>query len=263
MSDILTKILNTKIEEIQAGCKLQSLEMLSHSINDMPECRGFYRSISGKLANKKAAVIAEIKKASPSKGLISKNFNPEQAAISYEAAGAACLSVLTDQKYFQGHDDYLQQARKVVNIPVLRKDFIIDAWQVYQSRVIGADCILLIVAALGDPQLYELTVLAHELGMDVLMEVHNDDELLRALNTPAKLIGINNRNLRTFVTDLNTSIVLSKHIPEDRIVISESGIHSTDHIKKLQQHGINTYLIGEAFMKKADPGEALSRMLMF
>ena len=263
MSDILTKILKTKVEEIEIGCAQQSLKQLSQCIEDLPECRGFYQAIKHKLMSKKQAVIAEIKKASPSKGLISKNFNPEQAAISYEAAGAACLSVLTDQHYFQGHDDYLQQARDAVAIPILRKDFIIDAWQVYQSRVIGADCILLIVAALGDPQLYELTVLAQELGMDVLMEVHNNDELLRALNTPAKLIGINNRNLRTFVTDLNTSIVLSKNIPEDRIIISESGIHSTDHIKELQQHGINTFLIGEAFMKENDPGAALSRMLMF
>ncbi len=262
MSDILTKILNTKVAEIEAGCQQHSLKQLSQRIDGLPECRDFYQSIYNKLSNDDTAVIAEIKKASPSKGLISKNFDPQAAAISYEKAGAACLSVLTDEKYFQGHNDYLQQARSAVQIPVLRKDFIIDAWQVYQSRVLGADCILLIVAALGDPQLYELTVLAQELGMEVLMEVHDEAELLRALNTPARLIGINNRNLRTFVTNLDTSVVLSKRIPDDRIVISESGIHSSENISMLQQHNINTFLIGEAFMRRSDPGAALSRMLM-
>jgi len=229
---------------------------------ELPGCRDFYQAIKNKIDNNETAVIAEVKKASPSKGLIAKNFNPETAAKSYEKAGAACLSVLTDEQYFQGKNNYLQQARAAVNIPVLRKDFIIDAWQVYESRQLGADCILLIVAALADPQLFELTVLANELGMEVLMEVHDADELQRALNTPARLIGINNRNLRTFVTDLETSIVLSKGIPTDRIVISESGIHSAENIKMLQEHGINTFLIGEAFMRKDDPGAELSRFLM-
>jgi len=262
MSDILTKILSTKVAEIEAGCRKHSLKQLSQCIDDLPECRGFYQAIYNKLSNNDTAVIAEIKKASPSKGLISANFDPQAAAVSYEKAGATCLSVLTDEKYFQGHNDYLQQAKSVVQIPVLRKDFIIDAWQVYQSRVLGADCILLIVAALGDPQLYELTVLARELGMEVLMEVHDEAELLRALNTPTRLIGINNRNLRTFVTNLDTSVILSQRIPDDRIVISESGIHSTENISMLQQYNINVFLIGEAFMRSSDPGAALSRMLM-
>lgn len=261
MSDILTKILNTKIEEIEAGCKKQSLKQLGQRVEGLPSCRNFYQAIQDKLSNNRTAVIAEIKRASPSKGLISKNFDPQAAAISYEKAGAACLSVLTDEKYFQGNNAYLQQAKSVVGIPVLRKDFIIDAWQVYQSRVLGADCILLIVAALSDPLLYELTALAQELGMEVLMEVHDEGELLRALNTPARLIGINNRNLRTFVTNLDTSVVLSKRIPDDRIVVSESGIHSAENISMLQKHNINTFLIGEAFMRKNDPGAALSRML--
>lgn len=262
MTDILTKILQTKVEEIQAASTQHSLKQLSQQIDGLPVCRGFYQAIADKLNNQQTAIIAEVKKASPSKGLISENFNPVTAAQSYQQAGAACLSVLTDEQYFQGHNDYLQQARAAVDIPVLRKDFIIDAWQVYQSRVLGADCILLIVAALGDPQLYELTVLAKELGMDVLMEVHNEAELTRALNTPARLIGINNRNLRTFVTDLETSVILSQRIPKDRIVISESGIHSTTDINRLGSHGINAFLIGEAFMRKDNPGAALAHMLL-
>jgi indole-3-glycerol phosphate synthase len=262
MANILTTILNTKVQEVQAGCAKQSLEDLSRCIVELPKCRGFYYAIKMKLSQNKPAVIAEIKKASPSKGLICENFNPITAAQSYEKAGAACISVLTDKQYFQGHDDYLKQARDAVSLPVLRKDFIIDAWQVYQSRVLGADCVLLIVAALADPQLYELTILAQELGMDVLMEVHNHDELKRALNTPAKLIGINNRNLKTFVTSLDTSIDLAKEVPADRIVISESGIHSLAHVEVLQNNNINTFLVGEAFMRKENPGAELNRMFM-
>lgn len=262
MSDILTKILDTKKQEIETGCSQASIEDFYQVIEKMPKCRGFYNAIKNKLDQNQTTVIAEIKKASPSKGVISKNFNPETAAKSYEKAGAACLSVLTDVDYFQGHNDYLMLAKESVGIPVLRKDFIIDAWQVYESRVLGADCILLIVAALADPQLYELTVLAQELGMDVLMEVHDHDELQRALNTPAKLIGINNRNLKTFVTSLDTSVEIAKEIPNDRIVISESGIHCLDDISMLQSNGINTFLIGEAFMRKDDPGAQLHRFLM-
>lgn len=262
MSDILTKILNTKIEEIEAGSQKQCLDELIDCTKEMLECRDFYQALKNKIDADQKAIIAEVKKASPSKGLIAKNFDPVIAAQSYEKAGAACLSVLTDEQYFQGHDDYLQQARNAVDIPVLRKDFIIDAWQVYQSRQLGADCILLIVAALADPKLYELTVLAQSLGMEVLMEIHNETELQRALNTPTRLIGINNRNLRTFVTNLDTSVVLSKGIPADRLVISESGIHSSENIEALQSHGINTFLIGEAFMRKDDPGAELSRFLM-
>ena len=262
MSDILTKILTTKATEVRLGKSQQSLQSLIEDSKNLPESRGFYRAIKNKLKADKPAVIAEIKKASPSKGLISKNFNPVTAAISYQQAGAACLSVLTDSEYFQGHDEYLKQARAAVKLPVLRKDFIIDEWQVYQSRILGADCVLLIVAALADPLLFELTVLAQDLGMDVLMEVHNQQELQRALNTPAKLIGINNRNLKTFVTSLDTSVELSRKIPTDRVIISESGIHTIEHIQKLQHNHINTFLIGEAFMRKDDPGAELQRMFM-
>jgi indole-3-glycerol phosphate synthase len=262
MPDILTKILNTKVAEVTLGKSQQSLQDLIVGSKNLPECRGFYRAIKNKLRDNKPAVIAEIKKASPSKGVISNNFDPVKAAISYQQAGAACLSVLTDRKYFQGHDDYLKQARAAVKLPVLRKDFIIDEWQVYQSRILGADCVLLIVAALADPLLFELTVLAQDLGMDVLMEVHNQQELQRALNTPAKLIGINNRNLKTFVTSLDTSVELSRKIPTDRVIISESGIHAIEHIQRLQHNQINTFLIGEAFMRKDDPGAELQRMFM-
>lgn len=262
MADILSTILQTKKQEIKSGQQSQSIEQFKLTIENLPVCRGFYSAIRNKMTAQQAAVIAEIKKASPSKGLISHNFDAKSAAISYEKGGATCLSVLTDVEYFQGHNDYLLQAKNAVNLPVLRKDFIIDAWQVYQSRVLGADCVLLIVAALADPQLYELTVLAQDLGMDVLMEVHDDAELQRALNTPAKLIGINNRNLKTFVTSLETSMKMAQSIPSDRIVISESGIHSAKDINDLQRHGINSFLIGEAFMRKDNPGAELNRMLM-
>ncbi|MCF6289116.1 MAG: indole-3-glycerol phosphate synthase TrpC [Proteobacteria bacterium] len=262
MSDILNKIINTKLTEIAAGCAKQSLSNLKQCIKNLPKCRDFYQAIQTKLALNEVAIIAEVKKASPSKGLIAENFDAEFAAISYQQAGAACLSVLTDELYFQGHIQHLQLARAAVNIPVLRKDFIIDEWQVYQSRNLGADCILLIVAALADPKLYELTVLAQKLGLEVLVEVHNQQELTRALNTPTRLIGINNRNLKTFVTSLDTSVALAKLIPADKIVISESGIHSADDIKMLQTHGINTFLIGEACMRKDNPGAQLCRLLM-
>ena len=262
MSDILSKILNTKVEEIERGQAQRSQDTLKAMIKDLPKCRDFYAAIQQKISQGKTAVIAEVKKASPSKGLISPNFDPKMAAQSYQKAGAACLSVLTDEQYFQGHNDYLQRARSAVDLPVLRKDFMIDPWQLYESRVLGADCVLLIVAALSDPQLYELTVLAQELGMEVLMEVHDADEMQRALNTPARLIGINNRNLRTFVTDLQTSVDLCQYVPAERIVISESGIHEVDDINRLKSHDINTFLIGEAFMRNNDPGQALSRMLM-
>jgi indole-3-glycerol phosphate synthase len=262
MSDILNKILQTKLVEVEAGIKLTSEKELTEKASQAPICRDFYQALKNKLDNSDNAVIAEVKKGSPSKGIICEDFNPEATAISYEKAGAACLSVLTDQDYFYGHDDYLKLAKQATSLPILRKDFIVSSWQVYHSRVLGADCVLLIVAALSDPQLYELTVLAQDLGMEVLMEVHNEEELKRALNTPARIIGINNRNLRTFVTSLDNSIDLCKQIPKDRIVVSESGIHSSDDISLLNENGINTFLIGEAFMKRKDPGQALRRMLM-
>jgi len=206
------------------------------------------------------AVIAEIKKASPSKGVIRENFDPTQIAKSYAHFGAACLSVLTDVDFFQGSDEYLQQARAACNLPVLRKDFMIDPYQVYEARALGADCILLIVACLTDQQLHELCGLSHDLDMDVLVEVHDEQELERALRLPNKLIGINNRNLHTFETTLQTTLSMLDKIPSDYLLVSESGIHTPDDIKLLRENGVNTFLVGEAFMAAEDPGAKLKEL---
>ncbi|WP_395374657.1 indole-3-glycerol phosphate synthase TrpC [Marinicella sp. W31] len=261
MTDILSKILQTKSEEVIAGAQQQSLQEISTKIDALPATKGFLKSLHQSIETRGAAVIAEVKKASPSKGIIRSDFDPQSIAKSYDAAGAACLSVLTDQQYFQGNDAYINQVRAVSDLPILRKDFMIDAWQIYQSRLLGADCILLIVAALGDAQLLELTILAHELGMDVLTEVHNEEELERALQTPTQMIGINNRNLKTFETSLDVSIRLKQRLNNDLLVISESGIHSHDDVKRLQQHDISTFLIGESFMRQDDPGAALQNIV--
>lgn len=261
MSNVLDRIIATKVEEVAAGKQLSPQQELAAQIKDMPACRGFIASIQRKLQANQAAVIAEVKKASPSKGVIREHFVPKELAQSYEQGGAACLSVLTDRDYFQGHDDYLLQARSAVKLPVLRKDFMVDPWHIYHSRALGADCILLIVAALADPMLSELTELSHELGLDVLMEVHDEAEMERALKTPARLIGINNRNLKTFETSLTTSERLAKMVTGDRIVVSESGIHKSEDITFLQNNDINTFLIGESFMRHDDPGAQLQRLL--
>jgi len=216
--------------------------------------------LRAKLSAGLPAVIAEIKKASPSKGLLREDFDPPAIARSYERHGAACLSVLTDADFFQGCEAYLQQARAACGLPVLRKDFIIDPYQVYEARVIGADCILLIVAALDDSALRELAQLAAELHMDVLVEVHDAGELQRALALNTPLIGINNRNLRSFETRLETTLDLLEHIPADCIVITESGIHSRDDVALLRGRGVNAFLVGEAFMRAPDPGEALAKL---
>lgn len=260
-ANILDRIMATKMAEVAEGKKTFPQNELAAKIKDMPACRGFIASIENKLNNKQAAVIAEVKKASPSKGVIREHFVPSELAQSYEKGGAACLSVLTDREYFQGHDDYLLQARAAVSLPVLRKDFMADPWHIYHSRALGADCILLIVAALADPMLYELTELSHDLGLDVLMEVHDEVEMERALKTPARLIGINNRNLKTFETSLNTSERLAKMVDDNRIVVSESGIHHSADIQYLQNNDINTFLIGESFMRHDDPGAQLQKLL--
>ena len=207
-----------------------------------------------------AAVIAEIKKASPSKGVIRPDFDPEQIARSYAAGGATCLSVLTDEAFFQGADHYLKAARRACALPVLRKDFIIDAYQVWEARAIGADCVLLIVAALDDAQLSDLSGLALDLGMDVLVEVHDAGELTRALALPLPLIGINNRDLRSFETRLETTIELLASIPEERIVVTESGIHQPADVHYLRRHGVHAFLVGEAFMRAEDPGARLAQL---
>lgn len=261
MSDILNKILTRKREEILANKHSTSLTQLQTIISEQNYVtRDFVAAIKNKLAAKQPAIIAEIKKASPSKGLIRENFDPAYIAQSYAAAGAACLSVLTDVDFFQGSNEYLQLARAVCDLPVLRKDFMIDAYQIYESRAIGADCILLIVAALTDTQLKELTALSLELNMAVLIEVHDADELTRALTLPSPLIGINNRNLRTFETDLNISLTLKDNIPADKIIITESGIHTTNDVNLMRSNNINTFLIGESFMRADDPGKKLAEI---
>ncbi len=259
-SDILKKILHRKVEEvIERSAKLPMRELMPMAqAADAP--RGFVTAIERKLAARQSAVIAEIKKASPSKGLLRADFHPAEIAVSYEKGGAACLSVLTDADFFQGHEAYLQQARAACSLPVIRKDFIIDPYQVYEARAIGADCILLIVAALGDAMLLELSELARHLNMDVLVEVHDAHELERALKLPMKLIGINNRNLRTFETRLTTTTELLQQISRDRIVVTESGIHSTEDVKFMRSHDVHAFLVGEAFMRATEPGEALQAL---
>ncbi len=255
--DILKKILKRKAEEITERSAVLSMHELSKQVAAAPVPRDFVGEIEAKLAACLPAVIAEIKKASPSRGVLRADFHPGEIAASYERGGAACLSVLTDADFFQGSEAYLQQARAACSLPVLRKDFIIDPYQVYEARVIGADCILLIVAALGDATMLELAQLADHLGMAVLVEVHDAHELVRALMLDTPLIGINNRDLRTFNTDLQITLDLLGNIPPDRIVITESGIHTAQDVALMRSHNVHAFLVGEAFMRAADPGEAL------
>jgi indole-3-glycerol phosphate synthase len=258
--DILKKILARKAEELSARRKITSLEAIKEQTQQAPVARGFVAAIRKKLASGLPAVIAEIKKASPSKGVLREKFDPAAIAKSYADHGAACLSVLTDIDFFQGADEYLQAVRQACALPVLRKDFIIDSYQVYEARAIGADCILLIVAALDDEQLQGLNDLAHNIGMDVLVEVHNAGELDRALKLNNTLVGINNRDLRTFDTSLNTTLALLPEIPDDRIVVTESGILKPDDVSRMQQNNVHCFLVGEAFMRAEDPGQALEEL---
>ena len=258
--DILRKILTRKREEIAERSARLPLAELRQRAQAASPTRGFVNVIRARIAQGKPAVIAEIKKASPSKGLLRADFNPVEIAQSYERHGATCLSVLTDRDFFQGADEYLQEARAACSLPVLRKDFVIDAYQVYEARALGADCILLIVAVLDDPQLRELSALAQELGMDVLIEVHDAQELERALMLDTPLIGINNRNLRTFEVKLETTLNLLGQIPKDRIVVTESGIHAPADVERMRQYGVNVFLVGGAFMKATEPGEKLAQL---
>lgn len=258
--DILQKILARKAEEVRERSALTSLRTLSDRVAASPPTRDFAGALKNKIAAGLPAVIAEIKKASPSQGVIRTDFRPADIARSYETAGAVCLSVLTDVDFFQGSDAYLQQARTACTLPVLRKDFVIDAWQVYEARVLGADCILLIVAALDDAPLKELAELAWHLDMEVLVEVHDRAELERALQLDATLIGINNRNLRTFETRLETTLELLPLIPDGRLVITESAIHTRADVARMRSHGVNAFLVGEAFMRAPDPGAQLSSL---
>ncbi len=258
--DVLRSIIQDKLSEIESAKSSVPLSELVSRLDDIDPPRGFEARIREWLQGNKAAVIAECKKASPSKGVIRANYDVQFAARSYERGGAACLSVLTDQKYFQGALDDLTDARLASSLPALRKDFIVDDYQLYESRVAGADCILLIVAALDQQQIIDLGDSARELGLDVLIEVHSYEELEVALSYPNGMIGINNRNLRNFETTLETSLILCRNVPDNRVVISESGIHTREDVRLLSEAGINAYLVGESLMKACDPGTRLNEV---
>jgi len=259
--DILKKIIRRKREEISQRRAALPLDQLIEQLAGLDNpTRGFVRAIADRIDRGAAGVIAEIKKASPSKGVIRADFRPAEIAASYQQGGAACLSVLTDVDFFQGSDAYLQQARAACQLPVIRKDFIIDPYQVHEARLIGADCILLIVSCLDDETLLELNALAHRLGMDVLVEVHDAAELERALPLNNRLIGINNRNLRTFEVSLDTTLELLAQIPPGQIVVTESGIHTPADVERMRRHGVQAFLVGEAFMRAGDPGEKLAAL---
>lgn len=257
---VLKKIILRKHEEVAERSKTRSLQMLESVACEADAPRGFVKAIADKINRGQSGVIAEIKKASPSKGVLREAFYPGEIAKSYEQGGAACLSVLTDQDFFQGHEDYLQQARAACSLPVLRKDFVIDPYQVAEARAIQSDCVLLIVAALDKVQLKELSQCIAEWGMDTLIEVHDRHELDIALDFDLPLIGINNRNLHTFETRLETTFELLPYIPQDRIVVTESGIHDIAAVTAMKEKGVHTFLVGEAFMKAENPGEKLQEL---
>ncbi len=258
--DILLKILQRKQEEIAARSAVSPLVEQRSRAGDAMPVRGFVASMKRRIAAGDPAVIAEIKKASPSKGLLREHFVPAEIAESYQRGGAACLSILTDHDFFQGHENYLMGARAACELPVIRKDFIVDPYQVYEARAIHADCILLIVAALEDARMEDLCGLAQELGMDVLVEVHDQAELERALPLNLPLMGINNRNLRSFETSLQTTIDLLDPVPQETIVVTESGIHSREDVQLMRDHQVNAFLVGEAFMRADDPGQQLNTL---
>ena len=260
MSDILNKIVEVKREEIDQAQRLRPLAMVRSDAESRVLTRDFEGAMRRRLERGQAAVIAEIKKASPSRGVLRDPFFPADIAQSYAEHGAACLSVLTDRSFFQGSPDYLKQARASCDLPVLRKDFMIDPYQVYEARAMGADCILLIVACLEDGLMAELEAVAHGLGMSVLVEVHDADELDRALKLNTKLVGINNRNLRTFEVSLESTLSQLDRVPADRLLITESGILAREDVTRMRDAGVHAFLVGEAFMRAPDPGEALARL---
>ena len=259
-ADILERIIAVKREEIAAARKRVSLEAIRADAQSRVLTRDFEGALRRKIAAGHSAVIAEIKKASPSKGVLRDEFFPSDIAQSYAEFGAACLSVLTDRQFFQGQPDYLKQARASCDLPVLCKDFMVDAYQVYESRAMGADCILLIAACLEDAQMAELESIARSLDMAVLVEVHDRAELDRALKLKTPLVGINNRNLRTFEVSLETTLSMRKDLPADRILVTESGIATRDDVKKMRDAGVHAFLVGEAFMRAEEPGEALAAL---
>ena len=258
--DILKKIVARKHEEIAERSARISQAELAERLDEVDAPRGFVEAMREKIDAGGSAVIAEIKKASPSKGVLREDFCPTEIARSYAQGGAACLSVLTDVDFFQGADAYLQQARAACELPLIRKDFIVDPYQVVEARAIGADCILLIAACLDDMRLKGLNDLAHELGMDVLIEVHDGEELERALITDNRLIGINNRNLRTFEVSLETTLDLLQRIPQGRLVVTESGILAPEDVERMRRHDVHAFLVGEAFMRADDPGARLAEL---
>ena len=260
MSDILQKILTVKAQEIAAAKANCSWETMRAKAEQALPTRDFVGAIRSKITAGQPAVIAEIKKASPSKGVLRADFRPAEIAASYASHGAACLSVLTDAQFFQGSAEYLQEARAACSIPVLRKDFMVDTYQIYQARALGADCILLIAAALNLAQMQEFEALAHSLNLSVLIEVHNKAELDEALKLTTPLIGINNRNLRTFEVNLQTTLDLLPHIPQERIVVTESGILQAEDVQLMRNNHVNAFLVGEAFMRAPEPGVALARL---
>jgi indole-3-glycerol phosphate synthase len=264
MSDILNKILDVKREEVRLAKRHQDLASLRREVESDAAAhaaiRSFEGALRGHIAQGKSGIIAEIKKASPSKGVIREHFQPADIATSYAQHGASCLSVLTDEQFFQGAPEYLKQARAACNLPVLRKDFMVDLYQVYQARSWGADAILLIVAALDHGLMAELEACAHELGMDVLVEVHDGKELDAALKLKTALVGVNNRNLRTFETTLQTTLDLLPRIPDDKLVITESAIATTDDVSKMRDNNVHAFLVGEAFMRAPEPGIELARL---
>jgi indole-3-glycerol phosphate synthase len=264
MSDILKKIVAVKHEEIAAALQRQSLSAVRAEAEarnrDLADVRDFVGAVRAKIAAGQAAVIAEVKKASPSKGVLREQFVPAEIAATYAQHGAACLSVLTDERFFQGCTRYLQEARAACTLPVLRKDFMVDAYQVYEARAMGADCILLIAACLDDAQMADLEACAHSLGMAVLVEVHDGEELDRSLKLKTPLVGINNRNLRTFDVTLDTTLGLLPRVPQDRVLVTESGILGAADVQRMRAANVHAFLVGEAFMRQPDPGVALATL---
>ncbi|WP_374667271.1 indole-3-glycerol phosphate synthase TrpC [Ramlibacter sp.] len=260
MSDILQKIVAVKHEEIGAARKKKPLEAMREDALSRVLTRDFVGALRRRIAAGQAAVIAEVKKASPSKGVLREDFIPADIAQSYAEHGAACLSVLTDRSFFQGSPDYLKQARASCDLPVLRKDFVVDPYQIYESRAMGADCVLLIAACLTDSQMAELESIALGLDMAVLVEVHDREELVRALRLKTPLVGINNRNLRTFEVSLDTTLAMLPEVPADRLLVTESGILSAQDVQRMRAAGVHAFLVGEAFMRADDPGAALAAL---
>ena len=260
MSDILDRIVAVKREEISAGRARRSLASWRADAEARRDVRGFEAALRARIAAGQAGVIAEVKKASPSKGVLRKHFVPADIAASYARHGAACLSVLTDERFFQGSADYLQQARAACDLPALRKDFMVDEYQVFEARALGADAILLIAACLADSQMADLEACAFALGMDVLVEVHDGDELERALALRTPLLGINNRNLRTFEVTLDTTLGLMPRVPAERLLVTESGIAGRADVQRMRDAGVHAFLVGEAFMRAPVPGQALAEL---